>query len=353
MLGFGVSQFLDATQYNNQYVQTTEYFETWKYNYYQELGDLSAPAINFDAIPKPNNTLVLCDTITSDFLLSGTYTQTQCLENVCIQQGGCLPSNYVCESSICLIQQQQEVCAAQMALIGCTVTYSLKTLYACPNYPTEVITECAQTCPDIQCTGYGSRNCTNCTQSGLRVFNFEKNTYLTIAGQFRYSANNLIVNSSQLYTFECTDPQNCGIVQLLPTMNLQGHIVDYACWWQGCVPNAIEPITFYYDINDPSQTINDLTSTDGPITSITFGVIFTFVAVMTLIISLFYCCGICGTIWSVPERFNWWEYYCCCQWCDPPPIQQKPRSVITPQPMYPTITPTAPSLPTIHLEIHS
>ncbi|AYV80724.1 MAG: hypothetical protein Harvfovirus5_28 [Harvfovirus sp.] len=290
MLSFGVVRFMQVTEYNNRMVATNEYFETWKHGYYEELGIITPVEIILDSIPKANNTLVLCDTITSDFLQNGYYSETQCLQNVCIEQGGCHPCDYICESSVCLVKEQQETCVAQMAVIGCTVTYSSKTVYVCPNYPTEVLSECLAECNDIQCNPYGSCGCTNCTNMGLRVFNFARNVLATISGQFKYLANDTVLNNSQVYNYACGDAhdQNCGVMQLLPDINLQGHSVD-----SNCCTAIINPLIIYYNRNDPSITTTELMENSGNIALIIFGTLFTLVALGFTITFVCVCCNVC------------------------------------------------------------
>ncbi|AYV84354.1 MAG: hypothetical protein Hyperionvirus23_21 [Hyperionvirus sp.] len=288
-LSLGVPQFMGS---NVGLVPTVEYFVAWQYGKYEEIGAITAPEFVVDSIPGVNNTLMMCDNITAE-LLDGNYTDRQCLKSVCVEQGGCHPCNYICESSVCLVKEQQETCVSEMALIGCTVTYTAKTVYVCPNYPTKVIADCLQECSDMLCAGYGSCDCTNCTQMGLRVFNFAINTLATIVGQFRYLVNGEVFNSSQLYSFACSNANDpfCGVNQLIlvPQMNLRGHSVEKNCWWQGCI-STIDPLTIYYNINDPTQTVGGLTSNSDSVAMICVGCI---EILGGLILLTFLCCACC------------------------------------------------------------
>ncbi|AYV80494.1 MAG: hypothetical protein Harvfovirus2_24 [Harvfovirus sp.] len=282
MIFYGVRYYEENSAYNKLYGSTTEYYVTWNANYFKQADGFALPDLLVERIPKVNNSLILCENVSSAILDEG-YGFTQCVKDDCIEMGGCRPCDYVCVGGDCQESQGAEICASQMVLQGCSVIYyPLETSYACDNYPSDAVITCNETCSSIQCQSRSVCDCTLCTKMALQVYNFNVDNMVTKSGQFRYLADDKEYNSSEEYNTVCNiDDPNCNIYYV----NLQGHNAEYtyvdAPIW-GDMITSIDPLGIYYNINNPVETIGSLEETGSFIVLIIFGVITTLVALLIL-----------------------------------------------------------------------
>jgi len=278
------------TNYNNinffasHYSQTDEYYSLTITNY-NIVGDTTPTKFIVDSIASPNTTLKLCDSLSNSGLLDDyKFTDTQCIKNECIKFDNCVPCNYVCESSQCNIFEEQELCVSEMTKYNCKITYGEKSLYACDQYPIKAIPICNASCPDIQCIGYGSCSCKNCTEQGYKIYDFTKNFVSHRVGYFAYKVNGKEYITSPKYEVVCGPEKSCGAWELFESINNQGHTLltnqGAGVWEHGYSFNNI-PI--YYNKTNPYDTIRnppEMISNIGSICMLAFGSIFCVVFVI-------------------------------------------------------------------------
>ncbi|AYV77822.1 MAG: hypothetical protein Edafosvirus2_1 [Edafosvirus sp.] len=305
---------LSIFNFENIYGKTIEYYRVIE----KPLFAASVPVSNefiVDSIVSNNTTLIHCDTVDS-LINTDNFMETQCVKYECIEAIDCTPCNYVCESSLCTIPQQQEMCVGEMLKYTCEMTYNIKTLYACPEFPSKAYGICNASCPDIHCIGYGSCACKNCTEMGYKLYDFSKiqdpvkSRYL---GNFGYTVNDVYYYSSPIYEARCNkgvDPEQ--FCYQIYEVDAQGH---WAVKWQNGATKDFLELGVYYNKSNPGQRIlsvdepvkpnkpdkilvehkkvPELVGITGPICMIIFGIVF---LVIFVLIIIFQCSEGCDNI---------------------------------------------------------